>query len=333
VDGPSIMHRSCLYVGACLQAILTLAPTTSAAPAPRLLLLDATYAGRNTIVAVGERGAILRSTDSGANWSVIPTLSDARATLTGVAVAPDSPHGWAVGHDALILSTHDAGQTWIKQHQGDDLESSFLDVCALDAQRALAIGAYGLCLGTSDGGRTWAPRRIIDDDAHLNRLTRAPDGTLYIAGERGTLLRSRDSGETWEPLKSPYDGSFYGILPLADGALLAYGLRGHVFRSTDAGETWQQIPLEHPTLVATATQTPDGAVVLAGQSPGLYISRDRGHTVQPWPDELIPAIAELLPLSSHTVLAFGEAGVTRLDIEGVAPDVPPGTSTPAESPR
>lgn len=316
-----------------MQAILALAVTTSAAPAPRVLLLDAAFASRDTIVAVGERGAILRSTDAAVSWSTIPAPPDARATLTGVAFAPDSQHGWAVGHDALILVTSDAGQTWHKQHQGDDLESSFLDVCALDPQRALAIGAYGLCLATSDGGRTWSPRKIIDDDAHFNRLTRARDGTLYIAGERGTLLRSRDSGESWEPLDAPYDGSFYGILPLSDGALLAYGLRGHVFRSSDGGKTWQQIPLERPTLVATAVQTPGGVLVLAGQSPGLYLSRDRGHTFQPWPDELIPAIAELLPLSDDTVLAFGEAGATHLDIERAVIDVPLRPSMPPDSAR
>ena len=295
-----------------MQAILTLAPTAFAASAPRVLLLDASFADTTTIVAVGERGTLLRSADSGANWSAVSPPPDARATLTGVSFAPDSPHGWAVGHDALILTTADAGLTWQKQFQGDDLESSFLDVCALDAQRALAIGAYGLAFATSDGGRTWSPRTIVDDDAHLNRITRAPDDTLYIAGERGTLLCSRDAGETWQRLESPYDGSFYGILPLADGVLLAYGLRGHVYRSTDAGETWQQIPLARPTLVATAIQTADNAIILAGQSRGLYLSRDSGESFTAWPDELTHAIAELLPLPDHTVLAVGESGLAPL---------------------
>lgn len=312
------MGRSLLFVAACFPSFL--APAFSATTA-RVLLLDAAKIESSAaIVAVGERGTILRSTDAGATWSAITAPPDARATLTGVTFAPNSPHGWAVGHDALILSSSDAGQTWQKQYQGDDLESSFLDVLALDAQRIIAIGAYGLCFATSDGGRTWSPRTVTEDDAHLNRLSLSPDGTLFIAGERGTLLRSRDSGETWSALDAPYDGSFYGVLPLSDGSLLAYGLRGHVFRSSDGGDTWQPIPLERPTLVATAAQTSADTIVLAGQSRGLYVSHNRGHTFHPWSDEFLPAIAELLPAPDSSLLAFGESGVTPLKVEQVVPN-------------
>ncbi len=320
-----LRHFLCI-VGACLQAI------SPAAPAPRVLLLDATTAETSsTLLAVGERGTILRSTDTGSHWSIIPTPRDARATLTGVTFAPNSPHGWAVGHDALILSSSDDGQTWQKQFQGPDLESSFLDVLALDAQRVFAIGAYGLCFVTIDGGRTWTPRTIIEDDAHLNRITRAPDGTLYIAGERGTLLRSRDSGESWTALDAPYEGSFYGVLPLSDGALLAYGLRGHVFRSADDGGTWQQVALENPSLVATAAEPSPGTIVLAGQSRGLYVSHDHARSFTPWPDELLPAFAELLPLSANTVLAIGESGMLRLEVGRVVPNAPQPLPPPSHS--
>ena len=301
--------------------MLALALAASAAPAPRVLLLDAALAGPDhAIVAVGERGTLLHSANSGSDWTTIAAPQGISPTLTGVSFAPNSPKGWAVGHDATILASTDGGLSWEKQYQGDDLEASFLDVCALDEQRVIAIGAYGLCLITEDGGANWAVRTVIDDDAHLNRITHAADGVLFIAGERGTLLRSRDNGSSWDRLDSPYDGSFYGILPLADGSLLAYGLRGHVFRSVDRGETWQRLSVERPTLVATAAQTPQGAIVLAGQSRGLYLSRDGAQSFQPWPDELLPAIAELLAIDNDTVLAFGEAGVTPLELERVPPN-------------
>src|SRR5690606_13888501 len=139
-----------------------------------------------------------------------------RATLTGVSFATHAAPqlGWAVGHDALILHSTDEGRTWVKQYQGDDLEESFLDVLALDAQRVIAVGAYGLFAITADGGRTWTRRKIDADDYHLNRITRGPSGTLYLAGEHGTLLRSADNGQTWTPIPAPYEGSFYGILPI-----------------------------------------------------------------------------------------------------------------------
>ena len=39
-------------------------------------------------------------------------------------------------------------------------------------------------------------------------------------------------------MPAPYDGSFFGVLPLTDGAVLAYGLRGQLFRSENRGATW-----------------------------------------------------------------------------------------------
>ena len=292
-----------------LLALTAVAGGRSAPATPHLLLLDGalTPAG---IIAVGERGTILRSTDQGRSWqdSVVPPA----ATLTGVSFAPGSPHGWAVGHDALILTTADSGQTWQRQWQGENLQESFLDVLALDAQHIIAVGAYGLFVTTADGGKSWSRRKILEGDFHFNRLTRGPGGALYLAGEHGTLLRSRDLGATWQPIDSPYDGSFYGILPLDATTLLAYGLRGRIYRSTDDGGTWTLVPNDQRMLLATAVQLRSGTVVFAGQSRAWFLSHDGGKTVAPWPVTLTAAVAKLLALPDGSLLALGEAGANLL---------------------
>ena len=89
---------------------------------------------------------------------------------------------------------------------------------------------------------TWVERPISEDDFHLNQIAAAAaDGTLYMAAEAGHLYRSADQGATSQPLPAPYEGSFFGFLPLSDGALLVFGLRGELFRSEDRGETWTTI--------------------------------------------------------------------------------------------
>ena len=117
---------------------------------PRMLLLDGAVVGPEN-VAVGERGAILRSSDNGRTWQAVAV--PATPTLTGVSFGPGSSQGWAVGHDALILATSDAGRTWQKQWQGDNLQDSFLGVLALDSRRIIAVGAYGLFVVSIDGGK------------------------------------------------------------------------------------------------------------------------------------------------------------------------------------
>ena len=315
------MPRCFLFGRACalLPLALVLSPgrTVAAPPADpttavavRSLILDGRSFDR-TVVAAGAGGHILRSADGGATWTLaaVPTL----ATLTGVCLV-DAQRGWAVGHDAVILHTEDGGATWAVQYQGADLQASFLDVAFLDAQTGFAIGAYGLFLATTDGGRTWTPRRVIDQDYFLNRISIGPGGTLYIAGEHGTLLRSTDRGVTWAPIDSPYDGSFYGILPLGPRTLLAYGLRGRIYRSEDDGDTWLLVPNEQRVLLATAVHLRSGVIVLAGQARSFLLSRDDGRSVTPWSPGLTTGVAELLEAPDGTLLALGEAGVSPLPV-------------------
>lgn len=309
------------HVFAALALLLAFAlPARTAArslvPLPRMLLLDGALAG-DAVIAVGERGTLLRSTNAGATWQ--QANQPTPATLTGVAFAPDAEHGWAVGHDAVILATADAGRTWTRQYQGENLEDSFLDVLALSRDHVIAVGAYALFCETSDGGKTWRRRVIVEDDYHFNRIARGPTGTLYLAGEHGTLLRSTNGGRGWTRIPAPYEGSFYGILPLDRRTLLAYGLRGHVYRSTNDGDTWQRVATPDPVLLATAVRLEHDTILLAGHARTLLVSRDLGRSFVAAVEPPATAIAELVQLPNGPVLALGEAGATALGARASRP--------------
>jgi photosystem II stability/assembly factor-like uncharacterized protein len=272
------------------------------------LLLDGATAG-STAVAVGERGTIIRSTDGGRSWTAMrsPTLT----TLTGIAFSGNNT-GWAVGHEATIAHSADGGITWTKQWQGE-LSDSLLDVLAIDATHVIAIGAYGLFMSTQDGGTNWTRTRIIPDDFHLNRISRGPRGTLYIAGEHGTLLRSADGGVSWVALPTDYQGSFYGILPLDERTLVAYGLRGRVYRSDDDGASWSVIETKRTELLATATVA-RGIIVLAGNARTVLVSKDRAQSFEPTDVGLTGNVAELVTLSNGDLIALGEFGAKRIEV-------------------
>lgn len=290
-------------------------PANAAGVASRTLLLDAALAG-GAVVVVGERGTILRSTDDAHTWA--EARSNTSATLTGVSFA-DAQNGWVVGHDALILASSDGGLTWAKQWQGDNLADSLLDVIALDPAHVIAVGAYDLFLTTADGGKTWTRKKLLADDYHLNRITRGPSGTLYIAGEHGTLLRSRNAGADWTAIPTAYDGSFYGILPLGPQELLAYGLRGRVYRSGDDGASWSPMTTNESTLLATATELKAGPIVLAGQGRTLLISNRAPQPFEHRNVGITTGIAELLALPGGDLLAIGEAGATVIPSAQLTP--------------
>jgi photosystem II stability/assembly factor-like uncharacterized protein len=300
--------------GVLLLALAWGVAVATAAPPPRPLLLDAAVTAEGAIVAVGGRGVIQRSTDAGRTWQGATGLP--YTTFTGVSFAPDQPaRGWVVGHEDVILATTDAGRTWIHARAASDLERSFLDVLALDARRIIAVGAFGLYLSSRDGGQTWRARSILEEDLHLNQLTRADDGTLYLAGEAGTLLRSTDDGDTWEDIATAYPGSFFGVLPLPDGGLIAHGLRGTLYHSTDRGDTWEELPVRQPVILQSAAASPSGRLILVGgQARMLLVSRDGGHTFTLSPQPPQTALAKILRLPDGVWLGFGEGGVTRLPL-------------------
>lgn len=294
-------------------------------PATRGLLLDACALG-STIFAVGERGALIRSDDSGQNWDAIDV--PLTATFTGITFA-DTHRGWIVGHDGAILLTTDSGLSWSPYVLKDGGELSLLDVLSTDLHNAMAVGAFGTCLVTADAGRTWTPRKVLDEDLHLNRLTRGRGTEFFIAGERGTLLRFAEIRAEPEHLKTGYDGSFNGVLLLPERGLLAYGLRGHVFHSDDNGDTWSAVPDLPPVLVSTGIMTRTGVVVLAGQARVFLISRDEGRTFSVWTPPITTAVAKIIEAPDGSLLTFGDSGVNRLQLPApTAPSLSRPTSSP-----
>ena len=275
------------------------------------LLLGVTCAG-NTLVAVGDRGNILLSTD-GKTWKQVAV--PVNVTLTAVAFA-DAKNGWAVGHDATILHTVDGGQSWKLQQFKPGKDEPLLNVLAIDAQHAYAVGAFGTFLRTADGGATWtevvAPA-IRDDGLHLNSLVRLGDGSLFVVGETGLAGLSSDNGTTWERLTVPYEGSLFGTLPRGEKGALVFGLRGNVLISDDVrAGTWTPVDIDSVQSMFGGTVLPDGRTVLVGADGVIvYIAPDGAATRAP------PAAGSLsgVVAVADQLQIVGETGVARVPIK------------------
>lgn len=296
-------------------------PALLAPLAAESLLLDLATAGER-LVAVGERGHILLSDDSGQSWRQAPTPT--RATLTAVHFV-DARRGWAVGHLGTLLRTVDAGESWEKLDAGLDRESVLLDVLFLNPAEGFAVGAYGLFLRTRDAGATWTREEPQPDQTHFNHLVRTGDGVLFLVGEAGTVLRSRDGARNWEAVPPAYDGSLFGLVSLADGQLLVHGLRGRVFRSPNGGAGWLPVATPVPTLLMHGLRLRNGLVVFAGQSGNCLVSRDQGQSFELWRPGGSAGFAALAEAPDGTLLAVGEKGVHRLP---APPLYAPGVATP-----
>lgn len=245
------------------------------------MMLDATRAGTR-IVAVGEHGYVLLSDDGGKTQRQARGVP-ADMTLTAVSFA-DERNGWAVGHGGVIVHTADGGETWTLQREDATVDQPLLTVYFRDALHGWAAGLWSLLLSTEDGGKTWRQLRLPPQDggkrADLNLLKIFPSaaGQVYIAAERGTVLRSRDDGASWQYLHTGSKASLWSGTA-AGNALLVAGLGGRLLRSADDGASWTAIDAG-----ATGSIThlkAEGGVVWASSLDGrLLKSGDEGRSWQ-----------------------------------------------------
>jgi photosystem II stability/assembly factor-like uncharacterized protein len=302
-------------------------------------------------VAVGDRGHILLSDDKGRAWvqaDSVPT----QALLTGVCFA-DAQRGIAVGHDEVILTTGDAGRTWKRTHYAPEAQQPLLDVWCGQGGRAIAVGAYSAYLSSEDGGANWKERKFeappirvkaaretrarasasptaetadsIGGGFHLNNIVASSPSRLYVAAEAGHLYRSDNAGADWVELPSPYEGSFFGVLPLSGEALLAYGLRGKLLKSEDAGLTWQQVTTATAAMLdGGVTFGIDGAantMAIVGLSGVVLVSHDGGRSFALLQQDDRKGLSAVLAVDAHTLVTVGEGGVKLITLHaGVARD-------------
>ena len=246
-------------------------------------------------IAVGPRGLIMLSEDSGRSWRQVSTP----VSTDLVTVKFSGPNVvWAVGHDAVALKSIDGGDTWKRLLDGravlrllretakgsDQLEAEIertmgqsatadvwpaplLDIrFAADGQTGFAVGGFGLILHTTDGGENWQAWKGKADNEqryHLYALT-GEDDAIFVAGEQGLVMRFDAQSQSFKKVPTPYNGSFFGIEQLGK-KLVAFGLRGNAFVSEDAGLKWRKIETEVDANLVAAVAFDDTVLLVSQQ--------------------------------------------------------------------
>ena len=282
-------------------------PAIASPLASKSLLLDISPIGQNKLVAVGQHGHILLSTD-GENWQQanVPV----QVTLTSVFFLNEQL-GWAVGHDATILHSQDGGLNWQVQQYLPLLQKPLFDIYFKDAQQGIAVGAYGQVFRTNDGGNTWQSEfhqefLLTDDIEYLNEIKAedeagyldeiafilphfnglVQDGnSLFLLGETGLLAKSEDFGATWQQFDAFYQGSFFSLARTKKGNLLVAGLRGHVFRNKDDNSHWAEISTDTTALLNDIVFADDQRIFILGNSGMLLVSTDDGESFSKRPQQ------------------------------------------------
>lgn len=313
---------------------------------PDKLLVNGLAQQGTRLVAAGELGHILIADNPDGPWRDARVEPARGSTFTRVAFVGDKL-ALAVGHDGWIVRSADGGESWQEVAFDEERPDPLLGIAGPYDGQLFAFGAFGLFMTSGDQGRTWqaAPLAIDEPrgakkaepeadpnadpfanftaqdsqaDRHLNAMTRLPDGSLVLVGERGLVLQSRDLGASWQPLgDSGYEGSFFGVLALATEAgvrVLAYGMRGNAFYTDDRGKAWTRAQTPRLASLFSGTVLGNGDVVLVGDNNTILLSQDRGSHFA-LADEaktrgLAAGLAEVLEVPGG-LLTVGDGGIVR----------------------
>jgi photosystem II stability/assembly factor-like uncharacterized protein len=239
-------------------------------------LMDVTFVDANTGFAVGAYGAFYATTDGGKSWVVRKMFEAAKAPPTSAtpkkgkyesvgAGKDNEPDAGGKGGDedkhinaiiklgenklfvageaGMLAKSDDAGKTWVKI--ASPYKGSFFGAVQAQNGAVLIFGLRGkIYLATGATLDNW---KQIDNKsvASLMGSTRLADGTLVLAGLSGTVLVSRDNGESFAPLPSGSTKALSAPLPGAPNTLLLMG---------EAGA--RDLPLSAAAAPAAAPATP-----------------------------------------------------------------------------
>ncbi|HEV8508679.1 MAG TPA: YCF48-related protein, partial [Chitinophagaceae bacterium] len=196
------------------------------------------FVNDNTLVAVGDDGLILRSTDNGVTWTGVSTgPADAYGLYSACFI--DSSIGFAVGHRGRILKTTNGGSNW------NQYAPTYVDVDALhfiNDSTGLAA-TWNNIYKTTDSGTSWVElsQTLSGTIRYIHLFSK--DTAIVMSDPPVTILKTYNGGANWQPinLNILYNDEILTAFFLNQTIYLSTNgfLGRRILQSTDAGETWK----------------------------------------------------------------------------------------------
>jgi photosystem II stability/assembly factor-like uncharacterized protein len=188
---------------------------------PSRPFLDVWFADEREGLVVGAFGLILRTADGGATWTPLIDRIDNPDGYHYYGIAAADNGLFLAGEMGMLFRSDDRGVNW------ERLESpyggSYFGVLATPTS-ALAFGLRGRTVRSGDGGLRW---ELVPTPAHsaLSGGRAFSDGSLWLVGIDGQVLRSTDSGRSFLLLANRFAGAA-AIEEAADGSAIVVGTKG-----------------------------------------------------------------------------------------------------------
>ncbi len=273
-----------------------------------------------TLFAGGDFG-LVRSRDRGLHWTVLPIPPG--TPISDVEIDPVNPSVVyaASNTPGVFLKSTDGGDSWVLLDGPAVLHSLAID--PVNPSVLYGTGSNFAFSRSVDGGMTWVLKPIPAPPLTFLTYLEAAPGILYALGQvfddpripRSQMFRSRNGGETWEPLDHGLGFFRLAVSPSDPETVYATGGPG-VYRTTDGGDTWQQVSDFANVASLAISPGPPETLYAAVHKQGVFASTDGGVTWTPVGEGLEGTFLGLLAIDPHDperlYVAVSNLGVSAL---------------------
>lgn len=315
------------------------------------LAFSPTYASDGMILAGASEDGVYVTTNRGRTWNAANLgLADLSVNALAAYLGPE-------GEGLLFAGTSSGLYQWVGEARqwfavagypaGHPVQA--IVVASSPSASALFVGTEGGGLWRSIDGNALHRLEAVDADSSVNAIAVSADfsadGTLMIATAEHGLMRSRDRGDSWQPLTGA--AGAHSTLALTscaspDGQVWLAGLheRG-VLRSADGGASWQSSNVgvsSRPVLALALSPgfAADGTLLVGTAAEGVLRSTDGGATWSPASDGLeelsvtsltfaptFPADGRVWAIAGAGLVGSCDGGQTWAPVTGLPRDVMP----------
>jgi photosystem II stability/assembly factor-like uncharacterized protein len=255
-----------------------------------------------TIVAATVAHGVVRTNNGGRSWI---NTSFGLESLEIATLAWERETIILTTFDGDLYRSRDAGRAWRAVHISE--EAAIETLISLPDGIFIAVSTNAHLWNSHDQGKHWSCQDLSLPDAQVLSLFATTNGTLLLGTLEHGLLRSRDSGTTWQHSHKQVVHTCAQI-----GKHIYAGTDTGMNISSDDGLTWQEFP--YPPLHDINT------IIACGQQPlltGAYSGIIQHASTTKWEClECIPQpLTAITSASDHSLLISSLAGLQRLSLE------------------
>jgi len=222
---------------------------------------------------VGKSGIILSTLDKGKTWMLEKWGTFNFNDIHMV----NKNRGFIAADNGYVLKTTDGGQTW--QSLEWDIRSGFNSI-SFSGTNGIIAGDNGHVLRTTNAGENWDLRQLNQAKrkrrfVNLNDSFILNPSTIWLAGNEGVLLVSKNGGVTWKATRFRED-NYYTVYFRNQRDGFAAGDNGTLLYTTNGGSNWNRKKL--PGNRINSIDMNNGNLWCIGDKGMLMHSTDQGKT-------------------------------------------------------